>query len=118
MDAKDLFEIIGRLYAANAELTKEGEAMKSHVNALCKKVDVLKADNEEWKKKYDELAQKKAICEVEKERLEKEIAELKNVNAEYLEASDDLKCYIKRLEAEAKIVDARREEETLKEDEF
>ena len=152
MDARDLFAMIGRLYAANVELTEEGERLKVQLKmaadkkkAMAEEIDLRKKENElvlkrnegllsEVADKDDEISSSKELtndlskaCDVlEKHNdslrmkcndLEQQNAELKKINAEYMDATDDLKNYIKTLEA-AKVVDARREEDQLKKDAF
>lgn len=117
MDARDLFEIIGRLYAANAELTKEIDARSRKNTELIKAESDLKAENNELRGAV-RLRDQSIVDFAEKvDELEKEIEGLKRLNKEYLGASDELKKYIKTLEA-AKVVDAGREEETLNQDGF
>lgn len=96
MDARDLFEIIGRLYAANVELNQEGERLKVQAKMAAEEKKAMA-------KEIDELTMK---CK-----------ELESANAAYMEAIDELKLQAAVVSREA-IVDARREEETLNQDSF
>ena len=96
MDARDLFEIIGRLYAANVELNQEGERLKVQTKMAAEEKKAMA-------KEIDELTMK---CK-----------ELEKANEAYMEAIDELKLQACVVCKEA-IVDARREEETLNQDSF
>ena len=103
MDVRDLFAMIGRLYAANVELTEEGDKLKNQVMHLEREREDLRSRNEELK----------GMWNIATDRLE----ELEKANEEYMEVIEGLNSELASLKRND-CVDARREEETLKEDEF
>ena len=104
MDVRDLFATIGRLYAANVELTEEGERLKVRLKmaadekkAMAEEIDLLKKANNDFVGIVADLQEK--IREKEKE-------------------CDDLKLKFSRPAGCDGVVDARREEDQLKKDAF
>lgn len=91
MDARDLFEIIGRLYAANVALTEENGRLGKKVGEIGEERDQLKKEREELKTRIKSL--------------EWDLEDGKAAIAEQL--------HDKKVVAAEMIVDARREEDLL-----